>query len=528
MSVEAPAAGAILESRAPATGELLGAVTAVRPGDADRVVAAAAKVVPLWAQLRLTDRARYLRRAAQALIDEFDELLALLTAELGRPRAEVATLELLPALDALEWIADSGPRVLAARKVDLPRLRFGRSRARVESEPLGVIAVVSGRDTPWAVPLAQVAAALMGGNGVILKPAPSASLTGERIARLFVRAGLPEGLLQVAQGGDETGSALVGASIAKLLVSGSAAGVTSLAHAAGSLGKPVVATASGHDAMLVLEDANLNRAVAGALWGAFACAGQAPGSVGRALVVHDLAERFAEGVSEAAGRLRLGDPRRQGTQVGPLATHERLEDVSTAVGEAVQRGARLRCGGPVAVQGLTGPFYAPAVLTGVDGDMRVWRERLDGPVLAVMAVDSATEAVALVNAGPTALGTSVWTDDRYRAARIARELQVGISWANDHLVAPLAASAPWGDARRGGHGRAHGEAALRACTEEKVIGWREPTLRARWRMPYHPSLEAAARALARLRSVRDADRERGLREGALPLARVALGRRRRR
>jgi acyl-CoA reductase-like NAD-dependent aldehyde dehydrogenase len=504
------------------------AAPAVRAADDVATTArSVAQVVPLWAQLRPTDRARYLRRAGQALIDEFDDLLDVLTAELGRPRAEIATLELLPALDSLEWIAERGPRVLASRRLDLPRLRLGRSRARVELEPLGVIGVISGRDGPWAMPLTQVAAALMGGNGVILKPGTTASLTGERITRLFVRAGLPEGLIRVVHGGHETAAALVAAPTAKVFASGSADAVAALAEVAGSLDKALVATAAGHDAMLVLDDASLDRAVAGAAWGAFAAAGQAPGSVGRALVVHELAERFADGVAQAAGRLRVGDPADAATQIGPLTSAERLDEVVAVVAEALEAGASLRCGGPVRPAQAEGEFYAPAVLTGVTSDMRVWRERVDGPVLAVMAVASAADAVALVNRGPATLGASVWTQDRYRAGRIARELQVGTSWGNDHPVVPLAAAAPWGNAGRRGHGRLHAEAGLRECVDEKVIGWREPALRARWRMPYHPSLEAAARALARLRSGRDSDRRRALREGLMPLARVALGRRRR-
>jgi acyl-CoA reductase-like NAD-dependent aldehyde dehydrogenase len=287
---------------------------------------------------------------------------------------------------------------------------------------------------------------------------------------------------------------------------------------------PVVAAPNGHDAMLVLSDANVDRAVAGAVWAAFADAGQAPGSVGRALVMRELVDSFADGVAEAAGRLRVGDPLAGDVQIGPLASRERLDEVIRAVEQAVADGAKLRCGGPAA---LDGPYYRPTVLTGVDPGMDVWRERVDGPVLSVVAVDSAAEAVAIVNAGTPTLGASVWTQDRYRAARIGRDLKVGASWGNEHLVAPLVSSAPWGSPRRT-HGRVLGEAGLRECAAEKVIGWRDPSLRARWRLPYHESLEAAARALVQLRSVRDADRERALKRGLLPLARVALGRGRRR
>jgi acyl-CoA reductase-like NAD-dependent aldehyde dehydrogenase len=499
------------------------AVAVTPASDVAGAIRSVEKVVPLWAQLRVPDRARYLKLAGQAVIDEFDDLLGLMAAELQRPRAEIATLELLPSLDALDWIAEHGPDILSPRKLDVPRLRVGRSRARLTYEPLGVVGVVSGRDTPWAVPLAQVAAALVGGNGVLLKPSRGAASTGDRIARLFVRAGLPEGLFRVMHGSRDTAAALV-PGVTKLFASGSTEAVATLARTTAEAETPIVTAPNGHDAMLVLADANVDRAVAGAVWGAFAAAGQAPGSIGCALVMRDLAERFAEGVAEGARRLKLGDPLAPDTQIGPLASKERLAAVTAAVEEAVAGGATLRCGGPT---GGTGPYYAPTVLTGVTPGMRVWRERVDGPVLSVIPVDSAAEAIAIVNDGSPKLGVSVWTQDRYRAARVARDLRVGASWGNEHLVAPLVASAPWGGARPG-HGRLLGEAGLLECVDEKVIGWRDPSLRARWRLPYHESLEAASRALVQFRSVRDADRERALKRGLLPLGRVALGRHRRR
>jgi acyl-CoA reductase-like NAD-dependent aldehyde dehydrogenase len=221
-----------------------------------------------------------------------------------------------------------------------------------------------------------------------------------------------------------------------------------------------------------------------------------------------------------AQQLRVGHPLDPKTQVGPLSGVDRLDSVATAVEEAVAAGANMRCGGRVPAEG---PYWAPTVLTGVNGEMRVWSERTDGPVLSIVPIDSAAEAIAAVNGGPPALGASLWTQDRYRAARIAHDLHVGASWGNEHLVGPLVASAPWGGAR-GGQGRLLGESGLRSCVEEKVVGWRDPALRARWRLPYHESLEGAARALVQFRSVRDADRERALKRGLLPLARVALGR----
>ena len=201
------------ESLEPATGRTLGSVPVTAPDDVELAVAEAAAVQPLWAQLRLADRARYLRRAAQALIDERAELVELIAREQGRPVAEAELMEVLPAIETLIWLAEQGPRTLGDHRVGLSRTFFLRKRARVTHEPLGVIAVISPAAEPFAVPLGDVAIALMAGNGVVLKPSPLACLCGERIARAFARAGLPEGLLQVVHGGSATGRALVEAPV---------------------------------------------------------------------------------------------------------------------------------------------------------------------------------------------------------------------------------------------------------------------------------------------------------------------------
>ena len=168
-----------------------------------------------------------------------------------------------------------------------------------------------------------------------------------------------------------------------------------------------------------------------------------------------------------------------------------------------------------------GSFYAPAVLCDVTHEMRIMREPIDGPVLPVMAVDSVGEAIARANDSDYALGASVWTADRYQAQRIARELRAGMVWLNDHLPAPAISRGPWGAAAGGGLGRTLGAAGLRACAQEKLITWDPPSVRGTWWGPYDELTFKAARAVAKLRSAREVDRERAWRGGAGALARVA-------
>ncbi|HSZ15312.1 MAG TPA: aldehyde dehydrogenase family protein [Solirubrobacteraceae bacterium] len=517
---EQAAAREQLVARDPATGAVLGAVAVTPPEQIDAVVDAVAKVQPLWALLRVKDRARYMGRMAQAVIDDFDEHQQALAREQGRSRAEVAALELLAAIDALKWVAEDGADVLSARRVGINRSLTIAKRARIAFEPYGVVGVIGAGSAPFAQPLGQIAGALLAGNGVVFKPAGRACLAGERIARVLARAGLPEGLVRVVHGGADVGVALAKAPVSKILFTGSPAVGRVVARACVSREKEVTVELGGKDAMLVLADAHLRRAIAAALWAGCAGAGQARGSVERVYVVREIYERFLTGLVGGAQALTVGDPADPRVQVGPLASARRVEHVGALVEEAVAQGARLHCGGPVSPSGCDGAFYAPAVITGATREMRVLREPIDGPVLVVVPVDSIAEAIDAANDGDYCLGASVWTADRYQGIRIARELHAGMVWLNDHLPGPTVSRGPWGAAAGGGLGRTLGQAGLRACAQEKLITWDPPAMRGLWWGPYDASSVRAMRAVAMLRSERDVDRERAWREGALALARV--------
>src|SRR5436305_5359739 len=212
-----PAQPEKLHARDPATGELIGELAPTEPEQIGAVVQASAKVQPLWAILRVRDRARYMQRMAQAVIDEFDDLARVISREQGRPQAEVAALELLPAIDALLWIAEEGAAVLGPRAVQSSRTLALARRARIAYEPYGVVAVIGAGSAPFAQPLGQIAGALLAGNGVIFKPAARACLAGGWTGRVIVRAGLPEGLVRVVHGGADVGVALAQAAVAKVL-----------------------------------------------------------------------------------------------------------------------------------------------------------------------------------------------------------------------------------------------------------------------------------------------------------------------
>jgi acyl-CoA reductase-like NAD-dependent aldehyde dehydrogenase len=510
-----------LESFNPATGERIGAVARTAPDDVQGVVAAVAKVQPFWAQLTLADRARYLERAAQVLIDESDEIRDLIVREQGKPRNEAFSMEILPTIDALRWIGRAGIEILADEKIPMPQLFLKTKSSAFTYEPLGVIGVISPWNYPWSIPFGEVALALMAGNGVVLKPASLTPLIGERIGKAFERAGVPEGLVRVIHG-PGTGPALVQSSVAKIFFTGSVQTGRGVGEECARRLKGSVLELGGKDPMIVLPEANLDHAVAGALWGGFANAGQTCSGIERVYVAREVAERFISEVVSGAQRLRVGDPSQWDTEIGPMVSREQFELVRELVDDAVAAGATMRCGGPVpAPSGLEqGAFYGPTVLTGVRHDMRIMREEIFGPVLPIVVVDGEDEAIALANDSDFGLGASVWTSDRSKGERIARELEAGMVWINDHMFSHGACQCSWGGVKESGLGRTHSKFGLYECVNIKLRVWEPSTVRNAWWHPYDETLGRALRQTASILYGRPSIRAAALRAGAAPLLKL--------
>ena len=252
-----------LESFSPLDGARLGAVPTVAPHEVQTVVDDVASVQPFWAQLPLADRARYMRRAGQAIIDQLEELAELLSREQGKAINESYVMELVPTIDSLRWLSDAGPGILEDERVALP-LFIKQKRARFTYEPLGVVGVIAPWNYPWSIPFVEVAVALLAGNGVVLKPASLTPLTGQRIQEVFERAGVPEGLVRTVHGGGAVGQALVESTAAKIFFTGSVDVGRRVGEECARRMKGSVLELGGKDAMIVCADANLPNAVSGA------------------------------------------------------------------------------------------------------------------------------------------------------------------------------------------------------------------------------------------------------------------------
>jgi succinate-semialdehyde dehydrogenase/glutarate-semialdehyde dehydrogenase len=514
------ASTATLDSFNPATGELVGTVPTITPDQVQAVVNDVARIQPAWAELSLKDRGRYLRQAADALLNDIDEIAELLVREQGKPRAEAYTMELLPTVDALHWCAKAGTKILADEKVRMSQAFLATKRSYFSYEPIGVVGVIAPWNYPWSIPFGEVAIALMAGNGVVLKPASLTPLLGERIRQVFEDGGLPEGLIRVVHGGGAVGDALARSSVGKVFFTGSVEVGRKVGEVCAGALKGSVLELGGKDPMIVCADADLDNAVAGALWGGFANAGQTCSGIERVYVVREVAERFVEGVARGAERMRVGEPLQWETEIGPMTSDGQYEIVVDLIEDAVRSGATKLCGGPTEVAGLPGKFVAPTVLTGVTHEMRIMREEIFGPVLPIVVVDSEQEAIELANDSQFGLGASVWTKDRQKGARIARRIESGMVWVNDHSFSHGACQCAWGGVKDSGVGRSHSKFGFYECANVKMNSWEPGFARDFWWHPYDQALGEAVRASAKILYGKGAVRGKALREGAGPLLQV--------
>ncbi|HEX4527754.1 MAG TPA: aldehyde dehydrogenase family protein [Gaiellaceae bacterium] len=483
----AVAAGGELRVVNPATLELVGSVPTLGPEAVQELVAEARLAQEQFGQAPLAERRALLANVAELLLERADEIADVIVAETAKPRAEAFTTELFPALDALTWLARNMPKLLEPERIRYPQLHLKHKRAELRYEPLGVVGVIAPWNFPFAIPFTQVAYAVAAGNAVVLKPSELTPLSGALVEQLFVDAGASPSLVRVAQGDGEVGAALVRSrGLGKVLFTGSSEVGRLVAAAAGERLLPVTLELGGKDPMVVLDDADLARAVDGALWASFFNCGQVCSGVERIYVEGALYEPFVEELAARARELELG----------PLISEAQRDRVDGLVGDALALGARALAGGRVPER--TGWYYEPTVLVDVPAGARIEHDETFGPVVTVARVQDEATAVRAANGGVFGLGASVWTRSEERASRVARKLRAGSVWHNDHAYTYASAQAAWGGRGESGFGRTHSKHGLYDLTSPKFVDRDSGRVPVPWWFPYDENMAAAFRGAARV------------------------------
>ena len=459
-----------IQSLDPATGEVLAEFEPAAAEEVDAVVRKAQAALPAWRSLSAAERASYFFKLKEVVYDRRDELARLITREAGKPIVEAMLTEIAAVLDGLDYYGRKAPKFLAPQAVPHHSLAMKLKRGRLEFEPHGVIGIISPANYPFSTPFNEMIPALMAGNTVVLKPSEMTPQIGLAIGKLFDAAKLPQGVAQVVLGDAVTGRALVAAAIHKLIFTGSVASGKRVQVAAAERLLPTVLELGGKDPMIVCADANLEVAASGAVWGAFTNSGQACLSVERGYVTRAVADKFIGLCVAKAKRLRVGRGDDAATDLGPLIRDRQVRIVEEQVAEAVAQGAEILCGGRrPELPGLNGFFYEPTVITGVNHQMRLMREETFGPVLPIMVVEDEAEAVARANDSDFALSASIWTRDRKRGERLARQVEAGAVMVNDCISYFGITEAPHGGGKMSGIGRTHSRLGLMEMVQVKYI-----------------------------------------------------------
>ncbi len=455
-----PHGEARLEVVDPATEETIALVPAGTPDDVDRAVKAARAAFPGWSETPVSERAAVLRRIVDGLAARAEEIGVTISREMGMPRRFATTVQAALPRATFESFAD-----LAA---SYP-FTIHRGGARVVREPIGVCGFI----TPWNFPLHQIAGkvapALAAGCTMVLKPSELAPLNAVLLAEIMDEAGVPPGVFNLVQGeGPTVGEAIAShPDVDMVSITGSTRAGIAVAKAAADTVKRVTQELGGKSANIILEDADLEKAVAGGVRACFFNSGQACNAPTRMLLPAARYDEAAAIARRAAEAIRVGDPSSPETFMGPLVGHGQYAKVQRLIGSGIEDGARLLCGGPGKPDGLDTGFYVrPTVFADVDNAMTIAQEEIFGPVLCLLRYHDDDDAVRIAN--QTVYGLAAWISgaDQQRAERIAGRLRAGQVVINN---APPDFTLPFGGYRMSGNGREFGEWGLEEFLETKAI-----------------------------------------------------------
>jgi acyl-CoA reductase-like NAD-dependent aldehyde dehydrogenase len=446
---------------------VVGSVPVTAPDDVRAMVERARAAQPAWEALGFEGRGEVLRRAQKWVLDHSDRVVATIVSETGKTHEDALMAEVAYAASAFGFWAKRAPGYLADEKVRTASPFVLGRRLVVRYRPLGVVGVIG----PWNYPLnnsfGDCIPALAAGNAVVLKPSEVTPLTSLLMAECMRECGLPEDVLGVANGGGETGAALVGAADMVMFTGSTTTGKKVLAQAAETL-TPVSLELGGKDPMIVLADADLERAANAAAYYSMQNGGQTCISIERVYVEAPVYDEFVERVAGKIRALRQGAPDGPGSvDVGAMTFPPQLDTVTRHVEDAVRKGARVLAGGHGRSDG--GRFFEPTLLVDVDHTMSAMTEETFGPTLPVMKVADAEEAIRLANDSPYGLAASVWTRDTARGELLARRVESGVVCVNDAQLNYFALELPMGGWKASGLGSRHGAGGIRKYTRQQSL-----------------------------------------------------------
>jgi len=458
-----------IESLNPSTLEPVGEACLASARECQQALQAAKRALPAWKGLSLGEKRKIFLEAKKILLQRTSEAARLITAEKGTPFPESLSVEVLGALEALDYYSRNLKKTFQPKKIKHSVILFSHKKSRFLFQPLGVTLIISPWNFPFLIPLYDIVGALAAGNTVVFRPSTSTPLTGLLMGDILIKSGLPPGVLNIVNCKvPQAEEMALNPEIQTIMFTGSVSTGKRISELASRNLTHVVLELGGKDPMIVLKDADLERASRGAVWAAFMNTGQSCGSVERLYVAREIADDFIERTLNHVKELKTGNPMEPGVDMGPMTILSQLITVEEHVKDAIEKGAQVLHGGS-RINEYTGYFFQPTVLSGVDHSMKIMKEETFGPVLPIMSFSEPDEALSLANDSDYGLTASVWTRDKKMAAWIAERIEAGTITVNDHMYSFAEPAAIWGGIKQTGRGYSHGPFGLQELVNIKFI-----------------------------------------------------------
>jgi len=460
-----------IKSLNPATLESVSEACLANSKECQQALQAAKKAFPGWKELPYKQKKEIFLRAKHILLQRSSEVAHLITTEKGMPFSESLSTEVETVLEALDYYTHILSDALKPKQIKHHVVLFTNKKSSFHFQPLGVTLIISPWNFPFMIPFYDILGALAAGNTMVFRPSTSTPFCGLVIGEIFIEAGLPPGVLNIVPCRISQAEELVlNPEIQTILFTGSVpTGKRIMELASRNLTK-VVLELGGKDPMVVLKDADLERAARGAVWAAFMNSGQSCASVERLYVERAIADEFIERVMNRTKELKVGNPIEPGVDIGPMANLSQLQVVEDHVKDALNKGAQLLCGGK-RLKKMPGYFFPPTVLSEVNHGMEIMKEETFGPVLPVMTFTEPEEAVSLANDSRYGLTASVWTRSKKMAAWMAERIEAGTITVNDHMFSFVEPGAIWGGIKQTGRGYTHGPFGLQELVNIKFVSF---------------------------------------------------------
>jgi|LSQX01.2.fsa_nt_gb acyl-CoA reductase-like NAD-dependent aldehyde dehydrogenase len=478
----------VLTSVNPATLKESGSVETTDPADIPRIIGRSRAAQERWARVPPKERAALLKKLRMLMTREADRVAETVHKDTGKPRAECYNTELLTSVVSAAYHEGLVRKFRFREKVDQGpmSLMMGvmRRKSYVEYLPLGVVAVISPFNFPLAIPFTQTAAAVAAGNSVILKPSSETPLTGQLISDLFTEAGFPEDLVIVIHGPGTSRELAASPGIDRIVFTGSTETGRDVMRSAAKNLTPVTLELGGKDAMIVFDDADLERAADCAVWASFVNSGQVCVGVRRIYVQEGSFDRFLALMKDKTSELRQGNGWDDtGVSVGPMINGEAVSKMESVCAGMISEGGTIITGGKRNPD-LEGMFFEPTIVVGVPEDAGSVKEEIFGPVVSLFPFSDEEEAVRLADCTDFALAGSVWTSDLEKGRRVASDLRSGTIVVNNAIYTYGLPATPWGGSGESGFGITHSEEGFRQMMRMHHVHVDKGSGKDAWWMPY--------------------------------------------